>query len=57
MELENVIVDPMLEFEISECDATLDEIIKAVEDAYCDFKFCRTEARYESCIFAIFEKR
>jgi hypothetical protein len=57
MKLENVIENPILEFEISECDSTLDEIIEAIENAYCGFKFNHTEARYETCIFAIFEKR
>lgn len=48
---------PFLEFEISESNFSLDDIIKAVEIRYPDYKFWGTESRYESCIMAIFEKR
>lgn len=46
-----------LSFEISESEYTLDQIIRAVEQEYPQFKFNRTESRYDSCIMAIFEKR
>ena len=48
---------PFLEFEISECEVPLDDIIAAVEKNYPDWKFWATEPRYESCIMAIFERR
>lgn len=46
-----------LSFEISESEYSLDQIIKAVEQEYPNYKFSRSEARYESCIMAIFEPR
>ena len=55
--LESIIENPTLEFEISNCDATLDEIIEAAEKAYSDFKFSRTEKRYDTCIVAVFERK
>ena len=46
-----------LEVEISELDVSLDEIIAYVKKRYGNrWKFDRTEARYESCIMAIFEE-
>ena len=53
----NMLGNPWLEFEISECGYDLDDIIKAVEKKYPDFKFLATESRYQSCIMAIFEHR
>ena len=46
-----------LSFEISESEYSLDQIIKAVEQEYPNYKFSRSETRYESCIMAIFEPR
>ena len=48
---------PYLEFEISESEHSLEDIIMAVEEGYPHYKFDRTEPRYESCIMAIFEPR
>lgn len=46
-----------LEFEISEADVTIEDLIKYVHKTYGpEWKFNRTEARYESCIMAIFIK-
>lgn len=46
-----------LEVEISELDASLDEVIAYVKKRYGSrWKFNRTEARYKSCIMAIFEE-
>ena len=50
----NQIDNPELSFEISECDIPLDEIIQYVQTKYPGFRFNRTEARYESCLMAIF---
>ena len=47
---------PELSFEISESEFSLDEIIKWVEREYPGWKFDRTEARYISCLMAIFTK-
>ena len=47
---------PELSFEISESRMTLDEIIRMVEHDYPGWRFNRTEARYESCVMAVFEK-
>lgn len=44
-----------ISFEISESELTLDEIIEEVKKVYPTFKFSRTEARYESCVMAVFE--
>ena len=54
--IENVKVlgTPELSFEFSESGMTLDEVISAVKTAYPNWKFDRTEARYESCLMAIF---
>ena len=49
-----VIDDPELSFEISEIEAPLDKIIREIEKRYPGWKFSRTEARYQSCIMAIF---
>ena len=46
-----------IEVEISEAHEPLSEIIKAVEDKYPEYRFSRTESRYESCTMAVFEKR
>ena len=54
--LQVVLDSPSLEFEISECNASLDEIIEAVEREYPDFRFSRTEERYYTCLMAVFEK-
>lgn len=50
-------IETEINFEISECDMPLQKIIKAVEDRYPGFTFNRTEARYDSCLMAIFEKK
>ena len=47
---------PELSFEISESGMKLEEIIKYVETHFDGWKFSRTEARYESCVMAIFER-
>lgn len=49
---------PRLAFEVSELlnRYTIDEISKAVQNTYPDYAFWGTEARYETCIFAIFTK-
>lgn len=55
MKLETM--NPTLEVEISEIDATLDEVILYIQKRYGRrWKFNRTEPRYESCIMAIFEE-
>ena len=46
-----------LEVEVSESEFDLATIIKTVEFAYPEFKFNRTEARYDSCVMVIFERR
>ena len=51
-----VIDDPELSFEISEIEAPLDKIIREIERRYPGWKFSRTEARYQSCIMAIFSR-
>lgn len=48
---------PELSFEVSESEYHLDRIIRAVENLYPEYKFNRTEARYDSCVIAIFERR
>ena len=46
-----------IEVEISELDADIWEIEKAVKKKFGEnWKFDRTESRYESCIMAIFER-
>lgn len=46
-----------LEFKISESNISIDELIKYVQKKYGpQWKFNRTEARYTSCIMAIFEE-
>ena len=44
-----------ISFEISEAEVSLDDLIRTVEKQFPMFKFDRTEARYESCIMAVFE--
>ena len=51
------IPDPEMDFEISEIDAPLEEIIQAIASRYPGWKFSRTEKRYESCVMAIFERQ
>lgn len=52
--MENI-VSPELSFEISESNISIDELEAFVKKAYGPrWKFDRTEARYESCIMAIF---
>lgn len=46
---------PELAFEISESEYDLKEIIEAVQMQYPGWRFNRTEARYQSCVVAIFE--
>ena len=46
-----------ISFEISESELSLKEIISIVEQKYPNYKFSRTEPRYESCVMAIFEGR
>lgn len=53
---EFIIGNPELSFEISECGHPIDDVIEKVEREYPGWKFSRTEARYQSCIMAIFEK-
>lgn len=50
-------VVPELSFEVSESGLGLDEIIVAVENKYKGWKFSRTEARYDTCVMAVFERR
>ena len=57
VKLETIIENPTLEFEISGYDGELDDIIKAVEKKYPEYKFVATEPRYLSCVIAIFERR
>jgi len=46
-----------LSVEISEIDASMDEIIAYVHRVYGNkWKFDRTESRYLSCVMAIFEE-
>ena len=46
-----------IDVEISEIDASLDEIIDYVHKVYGDcWKFDRTEARYDSCVMAVFNR-
>lgn len=52
----NILTTAELSFEISESGMTLDEIIELVESTYKGWKFSRTEARYQTCIMAIFER-
>ena len=49
--------DPTLEFEISESNLDLEDIIKKVEKKFPDWKFNRTEKRYDDCVVAVFEPR
>ena len=53
---ESEIGGPELSFEISECKAPLETVVKFIERKYPGWKFDRTESRYESCIMAIFTK-
>lgn len=46
----------VIEVEISEVDYHLARIIRAIEEEYPNYKFNRTENRYESCVIAIFEE-
>lgn len=46
-----------ISFEISESGKELDAIIAEVEAEFPEWKFSRTEARYISCVMAIFERR
>lgn len=46
-----------IEVEVSEAQEPLSEIIKAVESKYPEYRFSRTENRYESCVMAVFEKK
>ena len=56
-ELEEVFLGSMeISFEISEAGIPLERVIEIVEAKYPGWRFSRTEARYESCIMAIFEK-
>ena len=55
-DLEMIVNYPELHFEVSENLDHLDEIIAAVEKKYPGYRFDRTEARYISCVMAIFEK-
>jgi len=48
------LISPELSFEISEIEAPLDKIIREIEKQYPGWNFSRTEARYQSCIMAIF---
>lgn len=49
---------PELSFEISEADITIDELIREVHRQYgYHWEFDRTEARYDSCVMAIFQLR
>lgn len=59
MELDMLLddVNRYIEVEISEYKhLTLDEIIRAVTTGHPNYKFNRTEPRYQSCIMAIFER-
>ena len=50
--------NPELSFEISELDRPLEEFIAYIEEKYrYIWKFDRTEARYTSCIMAVFVPR
>ena len=53
---EIILSDPELSFEISENPVPLEVIIEHVEREYPGWKFDRTEARYMSCVMAIFTK-
>ena len=44
-----------LSFEVSESSLCMAEIIRSVESAYPGWRFNRSEARYDSCVMAIFE--
>ena len=55
-DLETILNSPELHFEVSESAEPLKKVIEEVEKRYPDFRFNRTEARYQSCIVAIFEK-
>ena len=55
-EIKGRIGEPELSFEISESGMTLDEVIETVTKEWKGWKFNRTEARYQSCIVAIFER-
>ena len=52
----NILTTAELSFEVSESGMTLDEIIELIESIYKGWKFSRTEARYQTCIMAIFER-
>ena len=54
------ISEPTLEFEISDAldsGIKLEDIISYITNEYPDWKFNRTEPRYESCIMAVFEPK
>lgn len=53
---EIILGNPELSYEISECGAPLETVIEIVERENPGWKFDRTEARYQSCIMAIFVK-
>lgn len=53
----NMISEPELSFEISECDMDLMEIVDIIEKEWPGWKFNRTESRYQSCVMCIFEKK
>lgn len=46
-----------LSVEVSESNLTLDEIIDIVQSQYPHYHFDRTEAKYESCVMAVFVYR
>ena len=47
---------PELSFDISESNITIEELEAFVKKAYGpNWRFSRTESRYESCVMAIFE--
>lgn len=53
---EIVLGNPELSYEISECGAPLETVIEIVERENPGWRFDRTEARYESCLMAIFTR-
>lgn len=52
-----IIENPTFEFEISEYNGEIEDVIKVVETKYSDFKFVVTKPRYQYCIVTIFKKR
>lgn len=52
---ENFLWTMEISFEISEAGIPLERVIEIVEAKYPGWRFSRTEARYESCIMAVFE--